>query len=314
MSPSVPCFGGVRRRQIAAYDRPVTSLLAISDLHVNDPENRRVFEGLRARSPRDWLIVCGDVSELSTDVEWALGLLRERFDQVVWVPGNHDLWSTSRRTPLQQRGQARYRHLVEVVPPSGSHHPRGSLPDLGRDRRARDRRAAVPALRLLLRQQHRPYQGAVARAAHAAGVVCSDELVLHPDPHPSREAWCAARVHESELASRRKRDPELPTVLVNHFPLIRDPTQVLYHPEFAQWCGTVRTADWHVRFGAKAVVYGHLHIPRVTWHDGVRFTEVSLGYPREWRRRRGRSGAYGPESSFGRHAVLHPVLPEGDWP
>ncbi|NUV38561.1 metallophosphoesterase, partial [Streptomyces sp. KAI-27] len=26
-------------------------------------------------------------------------------------------------------------------------------------------------------------------------------------------------------------------------------------------------------------------IPRTTWHDGVRFEEVSVGYPREWRRR-----------------------------
>jgi hypothetical protein len=33
-------------------------------------------------------------------------------------------------------------------------------------------------------------------------------------------------------------------------------------------------------------VYGHLHIPRTTWYDGVRFEEVSVGYPREWRRRR----------------------------
>ena len=30
------------------------------------------------------------------------------------------------------------------------------------------------------------------------------------------------------------------------------------------------------------MVYGHLHIPRTTWHDGVPFQEVSLGYPREW--------------------------------
>jgi hypothetical protein len=29
-------------------------------------------------------------------------------------------------------------------------------------------------------------------------------------------------------------------------------------------------------------VYGHLHIRRSTVHDGVRFEEVSLGYPREW--------------------------------
>ena len=33
-------------------------------------------------------------------------------------------------------------------------------------------------------------------------------------------------------------------------------------------------------------VYGHLHIPRTTWYDGVRFEEVSVGYPREWRRRK----------------------------
>jgi hypothetical protein len=38
------------------------------------------------------------------------------------------------------------------------------------------------------------------------------------------------------------------------------------------------------------VVYGHLHIPRVTWHDGVRFEEVSLGYPRERLRRPPRGG------------------------
>src|SRR5260370_1052830 len=117
--------------------------------------------------------------------------------------------------------------------------------------------------------------------AYGTGVVCADEVMLHPDPYPSREAWCQARLEATErrLAAR---DPGLPTILVNHFPLIREPTRILRHPEFAQWCGTAATAGWHVRFGAAAVVYGHLHIPRTTWHDGVRFEEVSYGYPREW--------------------------------
>jgi hypothetical protein len=60
---------------------------------------------------------------------------------------------------------------------------------------------------------------------------------------------------------------------------------VLWHPEFAQWCGTELTADWHLRFNATAVVYGHLHIPRSMRIDGVPFEEVSLGYPREWQAR-----------------------------
>jgi hypothetical protein len=86
------------------------------------------------------------------------------------------------------------------------------------------------------------------------------------------------------------RDEALPTILVSHFPLVRDPTLILRYPEFALWCGTERTADWHRRFNAVAAVYGHLHIPRTTWHDGVRFEEVSLGYPREWERREATPG------------------------
>jgi hypothetical protein len=79
---------------------------------------------------------------------------------------------------------------------------------------------------------------------------------------------------------------DMPIVLVNHFPLLADLTNVLRHPEFAQWCGTLRTSDWHLRFPTAVVVYGHLHIPRTTWHDGVRFEDVSLGYPHEWHRQR----------------------------
>lgn len=120
--------------------------------------------------------------------------------------------------------------------------------------------------------------------AYAAGVVATDEALLYPDPFPSIEDWCSAR-----LAQTERRLADLPagtvTVLVNHFPIVREPTRVLRYPEFAQWCGTVRTADWPTRFNAATVVYGHLHIPRTTWYDGIRHEEVSLGYPREWQRR-----------------------------
>jgi 3',5'-cyclic AMP phosphodiesterase CpdA len=271
-------------------------LLAIGDLHVGHPENRRIVEELRGRSAADWLIVCGDVSELSTDVEWALGVLRERFATVVWVPGNHDLWCVP-ADPLQLRGEARYRHLVARCRSLGVLTPEDPYPVWD----GPGGPATVAPLFVLYDYSFgvnvAPTKELALARAYAAGVVCSDELVLYPDPHPSREAWCEIRVRESErrLAAL---DRELPTVLVNHFPLVRAPTRRLYRPEFAQWCGTVRTADWHVRFAAKEVIYGHLHIPRVTLHDGVRFAEVSLGYPRERQRR----GAARP--------LLHRVLGE----
>ncbi len=258
-------------------------LLAISDLHVVYAENRAVVEGLRPERDGDWLIVAGDVGEFVRDIEWALGLLSRRFAKVVWVPGNHELW-TPREDPVQLRGEARYQHLVQLCRSLGVVTPEDPYPvwEPGGEQ------TLIAPLFLLYDYTFRPpgtytKDQALARA-HEVGVVCTDEILLHPDPYPTRDAWCRARLAYTE----RRLDAErggLPTVLINHFPLVREPTRILRYPEFAQWCGTEATADWHVRFDARVAVYGHLHIPRTTWYDGVRFEEVSVGYPREWRRR-----------------------------
>ena len=259
------------------------SLLAVSDLHVDHPDNREIVRRLRPESEGDWLIVCGDVADLASRMEWALGFLRERFEAVIWVPGNHELL-TYRDDPVQLRGEERYRHLVELCRELGVITPEDPYPVWSGD----GSEVRVAPLFLLYDYSFGSNVGSTReealRRAHDAGVVCVDEFLLYPDPYPSREAWCNARVEETEQRLETE-SAGLPTVLVNHFPLIVEPTQVLRHPEFAQWCGTVRTADWHRRFGAVAAVYGHLHIPRTTRHDGVRFEEVSLGYPREQRYR-----------------------------
>jgi 3',5'-cyclic AMP phosphodiesterase CpdA len=67
-------------------------LYAISDLHVAHPENRRAVSAI-APHPNDWLIVAGDVAERFRDVRWGLETLRRRFRRMLWVPGNHDLWT-----------------------------------------------------------------------------------------------------------------------------------------------------------------------------------------------------------------------------
>ncbi len=41
------------------------------------------------------------------------------------------------------------------------------------------------------------------RQAYATGIVCTDEMLLHPDPYPSIDAWCAARL---ALTERRLAD------------------------------------------------------------------------------------------------------------
>jgi 3',5'-cyclic AMP phosphodiesterase CpdA len=261
-------------------------LRGVSDLHVAYSENRKFVENLIPRSESDWLVVAGDVGERIEDIEWALTVLSRRFAKVIWTPGNHELWAYRSET---LRGVERYKHLVGFCRALGVVTPEDPYPTW---------HAAGGAVRIAPLFTLYDYSfltpGTSSReesldAAYAAGVVCSDELFLHPDPYPSRESWCHARI---ALTERRLTEVsgDLPLVLVNHWPLVRNPTRLMTHQEFPQWCGTERTADWHTRFGATLVVYGHLHIPRTSHYDGVRFEEVSLGYPRERN-----LGAYGAE-------------------
>jgi 3',5'-cyclic AMP phosphodiesterase CpdA len=260
-----------------------SKLLALSDLHVAYPENRKLIENLAAQDPGDWLLLAGDVGELFADIEWALRVLCERFARVIWVPGNHELW-THGLDPVQLRGEQRYLRLVELCQSLGVITPEDPYAVWD----GPDGPVTIVPLFVLYDYSFRP-PGALTKEqglAHAyeTGIVCSDEALLHPDPYPSREAWCWARVEATERRLAEL-DPDQPVVFVSHYPLVREPTRILHYPEFAQWCGTTRTRDWHRRFNTAAVVYGHLHIPRITYHDGVRFIEASVGYPREWRSR-----------------------------
>ena len=215
-------------------------------------------------------------------VGWALGVFPGRFAKVVWVPGNHELW-TARQDPVTLRGDERYRHLVEACRALGVVTPEDDWPEWT----GTGGPVTVVPMFLLYDYSFRPEGTSTLKeaieAAFAAGVVCTDEVLLHADPYRNTAAWCKDRV-----ATTEKRLAALPagtrTVLVNHWPLTRLPTRVLRYPEFALWCGTDATAAWHVRFRAAAVISAHLHIPRTTWEAGVRFEEVSVGYPREWSR------------------------------
>jgi 3',5'-cyclic AMP phosphodiesterase CpdA len=65
-------------------------LYAISDLHLGYEANRRALSSIASR-PDDWLILAGDVGETSAHLELAFRILKPRFAQLVWVPGNHAL-------------------------------------------------------------------------------------------------------------------------------------------------------------------------------------------------------------------------------
>ncbi|RKN41789.1 metallophosphoesterase family protein [Streptomyces hoynatensis] len=265
------------------------NLVAISDLHVRYEENRDIVRRLRPAAEDDWLLVAGDVGEMSEDIEWALTLLAERFAKVIWVPGNHELW-TPPDDPVRLTGEARYEYLVGLCRRLGIVTPE----DPYEVWEGAGGPVVLVPLFLLYDYSFRPPGTHTKRqaldVAEEAGVICTDEFLLKHDPHPSREAWCRARLAATEKRLAAELPAGLPTVLINHFPLVREPTRVLRYPEFALWCGTEATDDWPRRFRATTVVYGHLHIPRTLHVDGIPHQEVSLGYPREWQRRSAEPG------------------------
>lgn len=255
---------------------PSPSLLAISDLHLNYRENREMAEALRPEHPDDWLAVAGDIAHGMDDILAFLSAMRGRFDRVLFTPGNHDLWSRGDGEP---RGRDRYLYLTDACRRIGVLTPEDPFP-LWPDPQGP---IAVAPLFVLydysLRPEGTTKEQAMA-AAYAAGVVCTDELRLPPDPYPTRDAWCADRLAETR-ARLDALAPDTRTVLIAHWPLHPHPVSRLRYPEFSIWCGTRHTADWHRRYRAVASVHGHLHIPLTEEIDGVRHEEVSLGYPRE---------------------------------
>jgi 3',5'-cyclic AMP phosphodiesterase CpdA len=254
------------------------TLWAISDLHVGYEENRRAVEELQA-TPEDWLIIAGDTGETPAHLDFVLRTLVPRFAQIVWTVGNHDLW-TPQSLPQERRGVAHYQRLVRLCRTYGvltPEDPYAVWPGDG------PRTAIVPTF-VLYDYSFRPddvsARDAVAWAAEA-GVRCADEDLLDPSPFSSRPEWCAARVAYTEERLEMIPD-DTRIILVNHWPLRHEHGVPPRVPRFSIWCGTAATRDWHRRYRAEAVVYGHVHLRRTRQHDGVRFEEVSLGYPRQW--------------------------------
>jgi predicted phosphodiesterase len=294
-------------------------LLAVSDLHLGHADNRAILE-----SPgdfrNDWLILCGDVGESLWHLTLAFEALVPRFARVLWVPGNHELWTTEEGgAPLA--GVEKYDALVALARAYGVVTPEDPYPIWPEDAAdfdsdsfsdsdwrpdpdadgGRGPRVICPLFLLYdysFRPAGVPLEGLRAWAAEGHAL-CADEMHLSPAPHPDRPSWCRARLEATEARLDALPAGSRP-VLVNHFPLRRDLLFIHRVPRMAPWCGTVATEDWHQRYNAAVVVTGHQHVPRTDWRDGTRFEEVSFGYPREWRRRHA-------EPSL--QAVLREVLP-----
>lgn len=107
------------------------AIYAWSDLHTDYPANLDTIRHLDKRNfRRDTLLVGGDVSDNVSILKETLSLLNDRFLNVFFVPGNHDLW-------LQSQGgfpcsSAKYRYLLNLCANIGVYTESRKIVDSGR--------------------------------------------------------------------------------------------------------------------------------------------------------------------------------------
>jgi 3',5'-cyclic AMP phosphodiesterase CpdA len=82
-------------------------LFAISDLHLANKPNRDALLNLSSHND-DWLILAGDIGETLDHLKYALSILTVKFKQVIWVPGNHDLWTFPYSYPKKLDSKLRF--------------------------------------------------------------------------------------------------------------------------------------------------------------------------------------------------------------
>ena len=89
------CFGVARPHILpsAFGEDGGLRVFVLSDLHTDCDENMNWIHSLSLDKYRDdVLIVPGDVAETISNFVSTMAMLKDRFERVFFVPGNHDLW------------------------------------------------------------------------------------------------------------------------------------------------------------------------------------------------------------------------------
>ena len=285
---------------------PVVRLFGLSDLHVDYAANLETVKTLE-RPPGDGhlaLIIAGDVTHNRTTLRDALTALRRTFDDVFYVPGNHEAWVTSvdradgivdsvaklracealaeacgcttrPRTLIDASGRS-----VRVAPLRGWYHASHDrepsvLPEddgsRGFSRRWADYRKCRWPPSLLGR-------GGSEAVAHGMGA--GDDAL---------SAYFAA-------TNTIARD-NTPLVTFSHysprFECVPE-KRFLLEPCLAKVSGSDHLGDLVLRLKPDVHVFGHTHIPIDLELDGTYYAQWPLGSPREQSRQCARAKALGP--------------------
>lgn len=234
-------------------------VFAISDLHIDFEENKSWLAGLSLQDyQRDVLICAGDLSHQLGEVSQALQCLRNRFDAVMYIPGNHELWvnSSSNGTSLDK-----FRQVMRVAAEEGVLTRPLHLDDV----------SLVPLLAWYDYSFGQPSVDLLRRWADY-------QLCVWPDGLTQKDIAQYFLSQNQPLPG----DTTKPVISFSHFvprsDLVPDSgTGGHLRPVLGS-----EALDVQIRkLGAFMHIYGHYHVNGRQERDGVVYVNNALGYPRE---------------------------------
>lgn len=237
-------------------------LFALSDIHVDYGANARWVDALSAEDHRDdTLILAGDLTEDRRLLAWCLGRFVAKFRQVLFVPGNHDLWV--RRDADIACSLRKFDEVLSIAADAGAF----MQPRLHGDA------LVVPLL---------------GWYDYSFGMPCDELRAMWMDYRACRwpEAFEPAQVaaHFLRMNPEALPQPARRVVTFSHF-LPRIDLIPFFVPRAMRRLDPVLGSSGIERqlraLGADLHVYGHSHINRRVAIDGVVYVNNAFGYPQE---------------------------------
>lgn len=281
-------------------------IFAVSDIHVDIPENFRLVESWSARDYKnDVLIVAGDVTDNMSLLKTVLQSLAEKFHKVCYVPGNHELWLRQTEGAYCHENSIAKFHAILALCDTISVHTKPIKVQCCNNAAA----WVVPIFSWYAKPEedlgNSLYVGRDTEDAELSNKIWMDN---HLCKWPSLQGTVSqyfAKLNE-EFVSR---DYDAPVISFSHFlprgelipaseqemkrveekrkqlnlPVLHNPraegSQIQFN--FTRFAGCKIIEKQIRRLGSKVHIHGHQHRNRDRVIDEVRYLSFCLGYPRE---------------------------------
>ncbi|HKO55149.1 MAG TPA: metallophosphoesterase [Thermoanaerobaculia bacterium] len=237
-------------------------LFALSDIHVDYDANAKWVGGLSTADYQDdVLILAGDVTDDRRLLEWCLGTLARRFRNVLFVPGNHDLWVI--RDGREKNSLQKFDEVRAAVESSGA-----SMQAF--------RGRGVSVIPLLAWYDYSFGEP----SAELRSVWMDYRACRWPSGYTEQEVTS----HFAALNDQQVSPMGDMIITYSHF-LPRIDLMPGYVPSSSRFLypilGAARLDRQLRKLGSRMHVYGHSHVNRRVTIDGVSYINNAFGYPSE---------------------------------